>query len=172
MAWLYSAMRWSGRTPEKLARAGSWRTADGYGFDRPLCALSGRAWCSHPGLVDPGRSRAELVEHILRNLAQRDTAWGLAEQLPASLLLILRQVGLRERAKVYCGSSAAAAAAAAGTRHKRYDGNISYHVSYGALQWLVARMQTYQEVFSRAAALFHTRAHAATMDVCGSGGLR
>ena len=59
--------RWSGRTPEKLARAGSWRTADGYGFDRPLCALSGRAWCSHPGLVDPGRSRAELVEHVLRD---------------------------------------------------------------------------------------------------------
>mmetsp|Transcript_43503 Transcript_43503/g.141102 ORF Transcript_43503/g.141102 Transcript_43503/m.141102 type:complete len:303 (-) Transcript_43503:131-1039(-) len=81
MAWLYSAMRWSGQPPEKLARAGSWRTADGYGFDRPLCALSGRTWCRHPGLVDPGRSRAELVEHILRNLAQRDTAPGLRQRI-------------------------------------------------------------------------------------------
>ena len=150
---------------------GSWMTSDGYGFDLPLCALSGRAWCRHPGEVDPTHSRSELVAHILHNLNQVDTAWGLAEDFPSSMLLILSRLGLRDRARAYCGGgSSAAAAAATSTKLKGYDGNASYHVSYGRLQALVSRMQTYQEVYSRAAALFYPRAERARSDICGSGG--
>ena len=168
MAWLFSSLRWNGVDPAALARSGHWRS--GHGIDRPLCALSGRRWCSeHPGVVDASVSRTRLVAHILRNLNHTDAVFGLAEEYAASMLLLLSQLGFRKRARAYCDAESAASVSARDTKEKLHSGSLQWTVSYDQLQALIARMATYQEVYSRASALFYLRLARARRAVCGSG---
>ena len=107
--------------------------------------------------MDVRHSRRAIVSHILENLGRTDSIFGLTEEWTASMLLMLDQLGFEERARAFCREVNAPA-----PPHKNHArGNTTWRISYSELQALSSRMATYQEVYSRASAIFYARmAHA------------
>jgi len=162
-SWVFSALAHYGKTGEEAASrdARGESFAGPYSFGIPLNRLTG-------GSVPTARK----ISTALHNL--RGAAFGLVEDVSASFLLILWQLGLSDQARSYCGASHPSLRSLTEVEHLGFGSrNGSFDIDirrYATAQWLAnaPAIQPYACVYSVAATEFYHRLAKARGAVCPS----
>ena len=151
-SWVFSALAHYGITGEEAAsRAARGESSLGlYSFGFPLERLTG-------GSVPTARK----ISTALHNL--RGAAFGLVEDVSASFLVILWQLGLSDQARRYCSTEV--------EQHGHGSRNGSFNIDirrYATAQWLAnaPEIQPYACVYSVAATEFYHRLAKARDAIC------
>lgn len=165
LSWVFSAMAHYSKTGEDVVAADIQARKIGYsgwlgwyGFDFPLHALSGSNV--------PMGQRAVAALHNLQH-----SAFGLVSDLSASLLVILWQLGIPERAERFCISTSTSKESELPVGHNPFEKNSSYQIDirfYSTAQYLVARMTPYECVYTKAASAFYQRLGMARQALCSN----
>jgi len=176
MSWLFSAMAHLGTTGdalEQIERHGeSWTSREHplYYFPRKIDADNSSSLTfiltrltSGSANKDPTMDAASWAKRAIDNLERM--AFGIVEYMEDSLLLLLYQLRMTERARRHCPGATKTEASGlqhVGEAHSNWL-NIS---SYAIAQTLAREMQVYRLVYSHALVLFQQRVTIAKAVVC------